>query len=90
MVTPSEISTNQLDIQQLEALAYANFIQDGRPSGRDVQHWLDAERKLRDVSLVRNASLMKCADEGIKYIMLNSNLFTEHSSTDHPKKKGTP
>ena len=90
MVTPSEISTNQLDIQQLEALAYANFIKDGRPSGRDVQHWLDAERKLRDVSLVRNAGLMKCADEGIKYIMLNNNLFNEQSSANHPEKKGRP
>lgn len=86
-MTPSEISTNQLDIQLLEGLAYENFIKEGRPSGRDVQHWLDAERKLRDVSLVRNASLMKCADEGIKDIMLNNNLFNEHSSVHHLEKR---
>lgn len=35
--------------EQVAALAYAIWIDRGRPDGRDVEHWLEAERQLRGV-----------------------------------------
>jgi hypothetical protein len=31
---------------QIEALAYALWLQEGRPHGRDREHWAEAERQL--------------------------------------------
>jgi hypothetical protein len=31
---------------QVEALAYALWVQEGRPHGRDREHWAEAERQL--------------------------------------------
>jgi hypothetical protein len=35
--------------EQVAALAYAIWIDRGRPEGRDLEHWLEAERQLRGV-----------------------------------------
>lgn len=32
--------------QQVAALAYALWVQEGRPQGRDREHWAEAERQL--------------------------------------------
>jgi hypothetical protein len=34
---------------QVAALAYAIWLDRGRPEGRDMEHWLEAERQLRGV-----------------------------------------
>jgi hypothetical protein len=31
---------------QVQALAYALWVRDGRPHGRDREHWAEAERQL--------------------------------------------
>jgi hypothetical protein len=33
--------------EQIAALAHAIWIDRGRPEGRDMEHWLEAERQLR-------------------------------------------
>ena len=50
-VTPSTLGptapppTNE----QVAALAYAIWLDRGQPAGRDLEHWLEAERQLRGV-----------------------------------------
>ena len=35
--------------EQVAALAYAIWLDRGRPEGRDMEHWLEAERQLRGI-----------------------------------------
>jgi hypothetical protein len=46
---PTTPSTNPLPptTEQIAALAHAIWIDRGRPEGRDMDHWLEAERQLR-------------------------------------------
>ncbi|MBI4597860.1 MAG: DUF2934 domain-containing protein [Candidatus Omnitrophica bacterium] len=49
-----QVGTNQ-DLQQLVAKkAYELYEQSGRVEGRDLEHWLEAERLVRAQSGVRN------------------------------------
>jgi hypothetical protein len=42
--------------EQITRRAYEIFIERGRPEGRDLEHWLEAEKQLRAVGQGKNAS----------------------------------
>jgi hypothetical protein len=44
---PPYYSSGQSDAELIAALAYSIWEQEGRPAGRDVEHWLQAEAQLR-------------------------------------------
>ena len=46
---PTVRTTPSATNEQVAALAYAIWIDRGRPEGRDLEHWFEAERQLRGV-----------------------------------------
>jgi hypothetical protein len=45
--TKPDWPTNEITHQQIQELAYLLYLREGRPQGRHVQHWLEAETRLR-------------------------------------------
>jgi hypothetical protein len=43
----SSLSTSQMPAEAVSRRAYELWEQDGRPEGRDLQHWLQAEQEVR-------------------------------------------
>ena len=42
--------------EQITRRAYEIFIERGRPEGRDLEHWLEAEKQLRATSQTKSAT----------------------------------
>lgn len=47
----------------IAALAYQIYLQEGRPEGRDVQHWTEAEAQLAAISPVTVKTELKVTTE---------------------------
>lgn len=46
---PAPRNSSPATNEQVAGLAYAIWIDRGRPEGRDLEHWFEAERQLRGV-----------------------------------------
>lgn len=52
--------------EQIAALAHAIWIDRGRPEGRDIDHWLEAERQLRgDIRPTRAADELPASNAAL-------------------------
>jgi len=47
--------------EQITRRAYEIFIERGQPEGRDLEHWLEAEKQLRATGQNKNAPAMNAA-----------------------------
>lgn len=45
--TTSQPATSQPTQEQITELAHSLWLEEGKPEGRELQHWLEAERQLR-------------------------------------------
>jgi len=50
--------------EQITRRAYEIFIERGRPEGRDLEHWLEAEKQLRAAGQGKNASQLTATSSG--------------------------
>lgn len=47
---PDSRPTNEVTHQQIQELAYLLYLREGRPQGRHLEHWLEAETWLKQTA----------------------------------------